>query len=264
MALATPILSTALVLLVGSSSLVRSQPALADPAAANLVSAAYAQRSFQAAQAQYQAAPREVAAALKFGQACFELAEFATNKTERASLADQGIAACQKALAREPKSAPGHYYLGLNLGQLARTKGLSALKLVSQMEQEFKQALGLDAQLDWAGSDRNLGLLYFEAPAIASIGSRAKARAHFTHAVEVAPMYPGNRLNLIEAYLHWHELDNARSELTALEADWPSARTNFVGGAWAESWADWESRLKQFKKRIETKAKAIEAPRTRP
>ena len=252
-------------LLIGSRFLVGSQPAaLADPAAADSVTAAYAQRSFQAAQAQYRAAPREAGAALKLARACFELAEFATNKTERASLADQGIAACHKALAREPQSGPGHYYLGLNLGQLARTKGLSALKLVAQMEQEFKRALDLDARLDWAGPDRNLGLLYFEAPAIGSIGSRVKARAHFTHAMELAPGYPGNRLNLIEAYLHWRELGNARSELAALEAAWPSAHTNFVGEAWAASWADWEARLKQFSKRIEATSKSIETPRTRP
>jgi tetratricopeptide (TPR) repeat protein len=264
MALATPILRAALVLCIGSRLLVQSQPALADPATADPGSAAFAQRAFAAAQAQYGANPRDAGAALKFGQACFELAEFATNKTERASLANQGIAACQTALARQPDSAPGHYYLGLNLGQLARTKGVSALKIVPQMEQEFKRALTLDAQLDWAGADRNLGLLYFEAPAIASIGSRAKARAHFTHAVELAPAYPGNRLNLIEAYVQWRELDNARSELTALEAAWPSARTNFIGEAWQSCWADWEPRLKQLRKRIETKSKAIEAPRTRP
>jgi len=264
MALATPILRTALVLLIGSRFLVQSQPALADPTATDAGFAAYAQRSFQAAQAQYRAAPGEATAALKFARACFELAEFATNKTERALLADQGISACQQALAREPKSGPGHYYLGLNLGQLARTKGLSALKLVPQMQQEFKRALGLDAQLDWAGPDRNLGLLYFNAPAIGSIGSRVKARAHFTHAVELAPTYPGNRLNLIEAYLQWRELSNAKSELTALEAAWPIARTNLVGEAWAPSWADWEARLKKLTKRIETTSKSIEAPRTRP
>ena len=39
-------------------------------------------------------------------------------------------AACRQALAQGSNSAPAHYYLGMNLGQLARTRGLSALKLV--------------------------------------------------------------------------------------------------------------------------------------
>ena len=89
----------------------------------------------------------------------------------------------------------------MNLGQLARTKGLGALKLVNQMEHEFTRARDLDEQLDWAGPDRNLGLLYRDAPAIGSIGSRTKAREHLKRAVELAPQYPENRLNLIEAYL---------------------------------------------------------------
>ena len=77
-------------------------------------------------------------------------------------------------IARESNSAPAHYYLGMNLGQLARTKGLAALRLVSQMEHEFTRARELDEQLDWAGPDRNLGLLYRDAPAIGSVGSRAE------------------------------------------------------------------------------------------
>ena len=49
---------------------------------------------------------------------------------------------------------------------------------------------------------------------------------------------------------------SAQRELAALEEVWPSARTNFVGEAWAASWADWEPRLKKLKKKIE-------APRNR-
>jgi hypothetical protein len=47
------------------------------------------------------------------------------------------------------------------------------------MEAEFKLARELDESFDYAGPDRNLGRLYFMAPSIASVGSRAKARAHF-------------------------------------------------------------------------------------
>jgi len=237
---------------------------LADPAAVETGFAAYAQRNFLGAQAHYREAPGEATAAWKFARACFDLAEFATNKTERASVAEQGIAACQQAIARESNSAPAHYYLGMNLGQLARTKGLTALKLVLQMQREFTRAHDLEEQLDWAGPDRNLGLLYLDAPTIGSIGSRSKAREHLTRAVELAPRYPENRLNLIEAYLQWRELNNVRRELAALEEAWPSARTNFIGEAWAASWADWELRLKKLKKKVEAPPKSLGAPRTQP
>ncbi len=238
--------------------------ALADPTAAETEFAAHAQRNFQQAQARYRKAPSETPAAWQFGRACFDLAEFATNNTARASLAEQGIAACRLALARDSNSAPAHYYLGMNLGQLARTRGLSALKLVDQMEQEFTRARDLDEHLDWAGPDRNLGLLYGDAPVIGSIGSRTRAREHLRRAVEVAPAYPENQLNLIEAYMNWGERTGAWRELQTLEAAWPAARTNFVGEGWAASWADWEPRLKKLKRKVEEPTKPLGSPRGKP
>jgi len=174
MALATPISRARVVLPVCLGLLAQTHQTLA----AETGFAAYAQRNFQAAQARYRDAPGEAAAAWQFARACFDVADLATNQTQRASLAVLGIAAAQSALARESNSAPAHYYLGMNLGQLATTKGLTALKLVTRMQREFTRARDLEEQLDWAGPDRNLGLLYRDAPALGSIGSRSKAREH--------------------------------------------------------------------------------------
>src|SRR5439155_14472761 len=139
--------------------------------------------------------------------------------------------------------------LGMNLGQLARTKGLGALKIVDQMEREFKAARELDEHLDYAGPDRNLGLLYRDAPSVGSVGSRTKARKHLQRAAELAPEYPENGLNLIETCLRWSDRNGARRELKALEAAWPEARSKFSGPNWSVSWADWEQRLKLGKKK---------------
>ncbi len=223
--------------------------------------AAHARRGFEEAEARYQKAPTEVAAVWQFGRACFDLAEFATNSTQRASLAEEGSAACRRAIGLDSNSAPAHYYLGLNLGQLARTKGLAALRLVGQMEQEFARARDLDPQWDYAGPDRNLGLLYRDAPVIGSIGSRARAREHLKRATELAPQHPGNRLSLIEAYSKWGDRTEAYRELQTLEAAWPAARTNFVGAPWTATWADWETRLKKLKKKLEEPSKALDSPR---
>src|SRR6185369_6107731 len=94
------------------------------------------------------------------------------------------------AVARASNSAPAHYYLGMNLAQLAQTKFLGALKIVSEMETEVSIVRDLDAKFDDAGADRNLGLLYRDAPAIGSIGSRPKAREHLQSAVKLAPGSP--------------------------------------------------------------------------
>ena len=208
---------------------------------------AYADKILAAAREKHQASPTNSEATWHFASACFERAEFAANDTERATLAVEGINAMRSLLVREPDSAPAHYYLGMNLGQLARTKTLGALRLVGQMEDEFQAARKLDEKFSHAGPDRNLGQLYFQAPGWpASIGSRSKARKHMERAVELAPGYPENQLNLIEAYVKWRDSKEAKRQLKSLDLFWPDARTNLVGQAWAPSWADWEKRRQKL------------------
>src|SRR6266516_6101874 len=182
-----------------------------------------AREVFAAAQKRHLAEPTNAVAAWEFARACFDRAEYATNDTERMIVADQGIAACRRLLARQTGSAPAHYYLGMNLGQLARTKTLGALRIVDEMEREFKAAQQLDEHFDFAGADCNLGLLYFEASAFASVGSCSKARQHLQRAVELALDFPENRLNLIDVYLKWVDNKSVICELKTLETLWPKA-----------------------------------------
>jgi hypothetical protein len=139
----------------------------------------------------------------------------------------------------------------MNLGRLADTKrNLGALKIVDEMEREFKAAHDLDERFDYSGSDRNLGLLYWQAPNIVSIGSRTKARQHLQRAVDLAPELPENRLNLIEAFLKWGDRTPAAREFKALEDFWPEAHKKFAGIEWTSSWNDWNVRFAVAKKKI--------------
>jgi tetratricopeptide (TPR) repeat protein len=231
----------------------------------NADSAARADNAFQAARTRFHAETNNAEAAWQFARACFDRSEFATNNTERAEIAEQGIAAARQSITCNPTSAPAHYYLGMNLGRLADTRrNLSGLRMVSEMEHEFTAARDLNEHLDYAGPDRNLGLLYWEAPILVSVGSRSKARQHLERAVELAPDYPENRLNLIEAYLKWGDTANALRQLKALEKLWPEAKQKFAGDAWAASWRDWEKRFRSVQKRLEAAPKALESPRRAP
>ena len=221
---------------------------------------AHIQKNYADAQARYAKAPQQAEAAWQFGRACFDLAELATNKTERAALAEQGIAACKQAVARQSNSAPAQYYLGMTIGELAQTRGISALGLVSEMERAFSRARELDERIDWAGPDRNLGLLYRDAPRLISVGNRGKAQKHLKRAVELAPQYPENRLNLTEAYLQWNSRKDAQREFSLLEQSWPSARTNLTGITWAGSWPDWQSRFDNIKAKLAGHAKSLGSP----
>ena len=203
-----------------------------------------AEAAFQRAQAQYQANTNDSVAAWQFARTCFDLNDFVTNNAGRAELASQGVAACRQLLARESNSAPGHYYLAVELGQWADTKrNLAAFKMVREMERELKTANDLDEHIDYAGPARCLGLLYRDAPGWPmSIGSRHKAREWLEQAVKWAPDYPENHLNLAESCWQWKDRETASNALQTLDALWPAARTNFTGEAWERNWADWSAR----------------------
>ncbi|HYG24175.1 MAG TPA: hypothetical protein VEH04_15455 [Verrucomicrobiae bacterium] len=217
------------------------------------------------ARSRFQTNPTNSEIAWHFARACFDLAEFARNNSDRAEIAETGISVARDLVSRVPNLAPGRYYLGMNLGQLARTKSLGALRLVDQMEKEFLASQRLDPKFDYAGSDRNLGLLYLEAPVIGSIGSRSKARSHLRRAVELAPDYPENRLILIEAYTRWGDSMTAAREFRVLQENWSGYRKTFSGDKWEVSWSDWNTRFEKLKEQLSDHVGRLEMPRkTRP
>jgi hypothetical protein len=226
--------------------------------ATNRAFAARAEKEFLQAQKQFAAQPGDVATAWQFGRASFDWAEFATNDAQRAALAQTGIDACCQSLAHAPKSAPAHYYLAMNFGQLADAEApsIAAYKLVKEIEREFKAADELDEKFDFAGPPRCLGLLYRDAPGWPiSIGSKRKAREFLDHAAALAPDYPENELNLAESHLRWHQLAEAEKALKKLDALWPAARTNLAGESWAQSWDDWTVRRAAVKAEFQKTSK---------
>jgi len=218
-------------------------------------------KAFQQLHRKFLTQTNDTEVAWKLARACYDMADLSSERSEKAQFATEGIAAAQQCVALESNSAAGHYYLGMDLGQLADTKrNLSALRMVREMEREFLTARALDEHFDYAGPDRNLGLLYWEAPVIGSIGSRSKARQHLQAAVQLAPDFPENHLDLIEAYLKWGDRDEALRELAQLERLWPDAQKNFTGERWVLSWVDWEKRLSAAEKKLEGAMKTTETP----
>jgi hypothetical protein len=216
------------------------------------ISTAFAKKEFKRAQIQFQSDKNNPTNAWQFARAVFDFAEFATNDIQRAALANQGIAACRPLVAREPKLAAGHYYLAMNLGQLARTEYLGALALVKEMEPEFQKAGKLDSLLDHAGPERNLGLLYRDAPGWpVSVGNPSKSESLLKQSVKLVPDFPENYLHLIESYLKWNEPYDAKNELRALDAIWPTARINLIGDKWAQSWDNWSTRRDAARKQLD-------------
>ncbi|HEY5296810.1 MAG TPA: tetratricopeptide repeat protein [Verrucomicrobiae bacterium] len=233
-------------------------------AAPNRNFAARMEAEFHRAQNQFQSHPENPTNAWQFARACYDWADFAQSGHERAEIATLGIDACRRFIAREPRIAAAHYYLAMDLGQLARTKFLGALSIVKEMESEFLTAVNLDSHFDFAGPARNLGLLYREAPSFGSIGSRRKAREWLERAAQLAPDYPENHLNLIESYLDWNDGDEAEKELNALDSIWPAAQKKFTGAHWERSWDDWSSRRAEARRKLGQSSTRAQSPKNSP
>jgi hypothetical protein len=205
-----------------------------------------AEKAYDAAKARYQTNVNNSDATLQFASACFDRADLTSKDSVRATVAREGTQVCRRWLQRAPNQAGAHYYLGMNLAQLARTKNLGALPLIREVEKEWLATLALDPHFDYAGADRNLGLLYRDAPGFPlSIGSRVKAGQHMQHAIELNPEYPENHLNLIETHLK-REPAAVAGEYKKLRALLPAARKQFSGPQWQSAWEDWDARLEKI------------------
>jgi hypothetical protein len=231
---------------------------LLSPARAQQTNAplARAEQICREARADYESHSNRVESACNLARACFDLAEFPEEDAARTALGREGMAAARHALSMQPTNAAAHYYLALNMGEIARTKRMSGLKLVAEMEEEFEIARSLDEKLDYAGPDRCLGLLYRDAPGWPlSIGSRADARKHLLRAVDLGPDYPENWINLIESCLEWGDASHASQNAVSLRELWPRAKSKLTGPPWEASWNDWDDRWDKIQKKLAEKTK---------
>jgi len=209
-----------------------------------------ADRAYQDAQQLVRKEPTNVFAAVNFARAAFDWAEFSSKDSQREEIALRGIEAARAAISREQTNAAAHYWLGMNLGQLARTKSLGALKLVREMEEEFTRAKNFDEHLDYAGPDRSLGLLYRDAPGWpTSLGSKKKARQHLERALQLHPEFPDNQLALVESFEEWADRQSFDRQLKAAEKCLAEAKAKFAGADWEQSWADWNKRFAEMKQK---------------
>lgn len=209
-------------------------------------------RLYAEARKAWQADPTNAAAVIRFGKAAFEHADFVESSSVRASIAEEAIGPLRTLLGREPKSGPTHYWLAMNLGQLARTKTLGALKLVREMEKEFLAAREFDKQQDFAGPDRNLGHLYFQAPGWpTSIGNNKKARVHLDEAVKLAPEFPANHVGLLEVAVDARDTKAAQAALKALAEGRAKALEKFSGPEWQDDWAAWDKDRDRFSNQLD-------------
>ncbi len=240
----------ALTFLFGTSGAYAQLPALYQPP--TLAQAAdRAHQLFDESRLHWLCQTNNAESACKFGHACFDWAEFAAGASQRVAIAREGIAACRCATQLKPQLGAAHYYFAMNLGQIAETRPLGVLKLVRDMEAEFKTAADLDPAFDYAGPWRSLGELYRDAPGPPfSIGNHVKARDYLNKAVALRPDYPANQIGLLEACLKLGERNTVKLRLPDVERILHEAREQLTGVEWAQFWQDWEIRWDKLQRRM--------------
>ena len=210
---------------------------------------------FLKARSAYEAEQSNTNLAIQYAASAFEWAEHATSKAARSAIAEPAIVACRKHLDSKLREAETRYYLALNLGQLARTRYISALSIVSEMERILLAAKALDPTTNYAGIDRALSQLYARAPKWpASVGSRSKALEHARRAITLAPDYPGNQINLLELLIDQQKLSEARKALPEALLKMQSAREALDSEYWSFSWSEWEQKLERIRFKISSPA----------
>jgi tetratricopeptide (TPR) repeat protein len=189
--------------------------------------------------------PENPGIAWRAARACLLLADGPGNTEARMRFAKEGVTHGERAIARDPKSAEGHYYLALNLGLIAQAQNLRALGLVPRIAAEAKRALELGPALERGGPLRLLGLLYAKAPPWpTSIGDMEEALRLLRKATADFADQPLNRLFLAEALLGAERYEEAKTALKQVLAEPPT-------GDWARIGKRWRKHARKLLRRAE-------------
>jgi hypothetical protein len=124
----------------------------------------------------------------------------AARSADRKSAAVSAVQVGQLCEQRRPESGECAYWLALALGVQARERQTTGLDALPIMVELLDKAAERVPELDHAGPDRVLALVYLRAPGWPSgVGDADRGLVHARRAVDRFADYPPNRLSLAEA-----------------------------------------------------------------
>ncbi|MDY6851772.1 MAG: tetratricopeptide repeat protein [Thermodesulfobacteriota bacterium] len=132
----------------------------------------------------------------------------------RTALAEEAVAAAQKAVAIKPDSPAGHFWLGIAYGYLGDARGvLKSLSLINPIMEEMKKVIELDPGHEGGGGYMAIGRLYHLLP-----GNNSQAIKYLETALKYGPRRWVNHLYLAEVYLDEGRKEEARGLLRLIVA----------------------------------------------
>lgn len=134
-------------------------------------------------------------------------------KSEKVRFFERGVDAGQRAVAREPNAAEGHFWLGVCYGGLAEEKGaLKALSLVKKIRAEMETVLRLNDRYHEGNAYLALGEMDRQLPRIVG-GSVKRSITTLEQGVRVAPNNLEMKFALANSYQEAGRKDEARQQL---------------------------------------------------
>lgn len=150
------------------------------------------------------------------GRALFFLGQEAEGKTDAREFHARGAHVCEQAVCRAPARVEGHFWLGVNLALQAQAMNpLAAMRLARRARRALERAARIDPGHHDAGPLRVLARLKQKLPRVLG-GGRARARADFIRARELAPSNTVTRLYFAELLLETGDAAGAQRELETL------------------------------------------------
>lgn len=160
--------------------------------------------------------PHNVDAAYRASMGYYYLGRFTDDPKQKMDRFSKGKDWGLEAIRRDPRSAPAHYWYGVNLGSYGQARGkLKSLFLVGPLKEAFQETVRLDPTCYYGGGYRALGRLYFELPGFAG-GDKRKAEENLRMSLKVEPCYTLTLLYLAELLVDSRRDSEAREVLERL------------------------------------------------
>ncbi|MCF8034531.1 MAG: hypothetical protein K9K66_13170 [Desulfarculaceae bacterium] len=160
-------------------------------------------------------------------------------KDQKEAIYDKGVQAAKKAIAINPKSIAGHYWLGVSYGVYGSAKGImESLSLVDPIKKEMATVIEMDPNYEAGGPYRVLGRLYYKLPGLFG-GDNDLAIENLKIAVHKGPQRYLNHIYLAEVYYDEDEVLKANGLLkTVVEGP--------VEPGYAPETAEWKAQAKEM------------------
>lgn len=155
-------------------------------------------------------------------------AENATDKQDKARLAQQGIAYAEECVMKNPETAECYYYRAINTGIYYSVHVVGYQDGLKAMIKDCEKVIKLNDKVDHGGAYRTIGKIYTDVPESTIIKGGItrdlpKAVEYLKKAISIDPSYPENHIYLAEALLEADKASDAETSLStalALTPQW--------------------------------------------